>query len=167
MSIEGTALVLAWVAITLLALAMAGILRQVHALALGSVGSASVIGLVPGSQAPLLEGEPWRQATAIFFADADCEACGKLLPVYSEYASQSHSKTEWVTVFSGAAKKDVASHAVRTVVHSPASFAAYKIPVTPFGVAVDERGIVLDARPLGNEEALHRFAQAAQEGALQ
>jgi hypothetical protein len=147
MSFEMTALLLSWVAILLLSLVVAGLVRQVHALGQGPRPTA--VGLSAGSQAP---GFDRFGPALLLFLSADCSACPEVLA-----AAESLTGSEGQAVhalFAGAA---LPSEGVTVHPDEPALFEAYKIPATPFAVVVGESGRVTVSEPVGSPGALREL----------
>jgi hypothetical protein len=153
MSFESAALVATWVAIMLLGLAMAGLVRQVTILRNGPRLRSLSWGPVIGSHAPTV-GSLGEIAgpMALFFADAECLNCGRLLPKFVSLA-QNNGSMDHVVVFSGTAN-GYDTRGVRVLTNQREAFQAYRIPVTPFGVVVTDRRIIARAGAIGSDEAL-------------
>jgi hypothetical protein len=147
MSFEMSALLLSWVAILLLSLVVAGLVRQVHALGQGPRPTA--LGLAAGSLAPGFE----RFGPGLLlFLSADCGACPDVLA-----AAESLSTSEPVhALFSGAA---LSCDRVSGHPQESALFEAYKIPATPFAVIVGESGRVTVSEPVGSAGALRELLE--------
>ncbi|MGI8333145.1 hypothetical protein ACRYCC_24595 [Actinomadura scrupuli] len=147
MSFEMTALLLSWVAILLLSLVVAGLVRQVHAIGQGPRPTA--LGLDTGSQAPGFE----RFGPGLLlFLSADCAACPDVLAAAESLTGPADPPVH--ALFAGAALP-----AERVTVHAdePALFEAYKIPATPFAVVVGESGRVTVSEPVGSPGALREL----------
>jgi hypothetical protein len=152
-SVETTALILAWIAIVILACGLAGALLQIQALRVGvpSVGSVGPrVGTRPVS---VLPGRPsWPNRTLLLFMDATCEVCGDLVEAI-ERSGHPDSELELVAVYPGAANGHP-SDAMTVLEREAALFEAFRVSVTPLGVIVDENGSVLAAEPVGSLERL-------------
>lgn len=158
MTFQGTALLLAWVAIVLLAFAMSGLLRQIYALSAqrGTSGTA-VIGPSPGSSVRdllgLLGGEP--RATALFFVDTHCEACSELLPELDRLATV-QSDVRVAAVFrEGAAGYGDAAFSVLEA--QEPLFRRLSVSATPFGLLATADGTVTASQPIGSSSQLRDF----------
>ncbi|HXA61022.1 MAG TPA: hypothetical protein VNW94_17825 [Streptosporangiaceae bacterium] len=144
MSFEMTALLLSWVAILLLSLVVAGLVRQVHALARGPQPAA--LGLAAGSLAPGFE----RLGPGLLlFLSADCGACPDVLAAAESLGGPVQA------IFSGSAL----SSGLPVHAGEQALFEAYKIPATPFAVLVGETGRVRAAEPVGSPAALRELME--------
>jgi hypothetical protein len=149
MSFEMTALLLSWVAILLLSLVVAGLVRQVHALGQGPRPTA--LGLTAGTPAPGFE----RFGPGLLlFLSADCDACPDVL-VAAESLTGSMGEPVHA-LFAGAALSSD-----RVPLHPGESdlFEAYKIPATPFAVVVGESGRVKVSEPVGSPAALRELLE--------
>jgi hypothetical protein len=145
MSFEMTALLLSWVAILLLSMVVAGLVRQVHALGQGPRPTS--LSLPAGAPAP---GFDRFGPGPLLFLSADCGACPDVLTAAESLAGPVHA------LFSGAALPSE-----RVIVHAdePALFEAYKIPATPFVVVVGESGRVTLSEPVGSAGALRELLE--------
>jgi hypothetical protein len=162
MSVQTTALILAWVAIALLALALSGLLRQVHLLRLGQSRPQLDSGPTVGSLAPELNGDmEWPRPTVLLFADRGCSSCDRLLPVF-ETIAQSNTGVDFKVVFPGDANGFHSPH-VETLTDQARLFAQFRIPATPYGVAVGHEGEVADASPIGSSSLLQQFVESVHE----
>lgn len=163
MSFETSALMLAWIAITLLAFAVAGILRQ---LALIRAGRPSDMPLGPplGSQVSIGNGIALRfpdKSAVLLFADTSCAGCEQLMPRLSEF-SRSEQGLEFVALFRTESLALDSGH-LQVLEHQSKTFEELHIPVTPFGVTLSSSGAVVDAAPLGSISRLEQFVSRAKE----
>jgi hypothetical protein len=154
-----SAVILAWIAITVMALAMAGLLRQVLALTSGRQFQQQ-IGPVVGSIAPLvpdLERVVKRgSVTLMLFLDTACDVCLETLRVAEERAHNSPDWIRFVGIFPTDVS-DVAQNQVEIITGATDIFASYNIPVTPFGVTIGVDGRISRAGALGSPELLDAF----------
>lgn len=150
MSFQNSALLLSWVAILLLALVVAGLVRQVAALTRGATAP-SVLGPAPGTPAPAFD----RLGPGLLlFLDRDCGVCTDVLA-----AAESLDRPVQVA-FAGAP----AATSPELTVHADEQdglFAAYDVPATPFAVLIDPGGRVRAAEPVGSPDALRALALEA------
>jgi hypothetical protein len=147
MSFEMTAVLLSWVAILLLSLIVAGLLRQVHALGQGQRPTA--LGLTAGSAAPAFD----RFGPGLLlFLSADCGACPEVLA-----AAESLTESTGEPVHALFADTALTSERVSVHPDEHALFDAYKIPATPFAVVVGESGRVTVSEPVGSPGALREL----------
>jgi len=154
MSIYTSALVLAWVAIAVLAFAMAGLLRQVHALT-ASRTPVPGLGLSAGEAAPSWSesGGPPARDTVALFVDIGCGSCERVLRAADRLAAEQDGRLDFIAFFRGEANGFSPSR-LEVVADARSVFDRYKVPVTPFAVIVDNRGRVAEATALGSESAL-------------
>jgi hypothetical protein len=155
MSFDTTALILTWVAITLLGFALAGIVRQVRMLAMALRSPEAAIGPAIGYVAPEIglngdSSEP--RPRLMLFVDEDCQSCLQLLPEFAEQAGR--TEAELIAVFAGTANGLAAGSDVRVLEHQRSTFERYRIPVTPFGVVIDSAGLVGASAPIGSSQDL-------------
>ncbi|NVI89813.1 hypothetical protein [Actinomadura sp. BRA 177] len=149
MSFQNSALLLSWVAILLLALVVAGLVRQVHALGQGAPRTAG-LGPAPGTPAPAFD----RLGPGLLlFLDRDCGVCTDVLaaaegPLHAIFAGPppDGASRPGVTVLTG---------------EQDGLFADYRVPATPFAVLVGADGRVRAAQPVGSPEALHELTLEA------
>jgi hypothetical protein len=157
MSFTTTALLLTWVALVLLALVVAGLVRQVHHLTQGP--RTRDVGPSAGTAAPGLDrlaAEP-GQPTLLLFLEQDCPACQD---VFAEALTLTGGPPTRA-VFAGDAPAADPPPALRILANQDALFQAYRIPATPFGVVVGADGRVRTAEPVGSVRALHDLVAEA------
>lgn len=152
MSFQTSALLVTWAVLLLLALVVAGLVRQVHALGQG-VPRPVPLGPAPGSPAPAFD----RLGPGLLlFLDRDCGVCMEVLAAAGTLGGPVRA------VFSGPAPAEAAAadSAALTVLAEERDglFAAYRIPATPFAVVVDDTGRVRAAEPVGSPDALRELA---------
>jgi hypothetical protein len=166
MSVQTTALILAWVAIGLLGLAMSGLVRQIHALAAGQRVAGFALGPAIGSPAPELggNGKVWTRPTALLFVDDNCPSCAELLPEFATLA-ESTNGAGFAAVFPGSAT-GFTSSVVQALEGQEAAFERFRIPATPFGVVVGADGLVVAAEPIGSAAALRALVERVKGGAV-
>jgi hypothetical protein len=168
MSFETTVLLLTWVAILLLGLAVAGLLRQVHLLAKGQAAGLPAFGPPNQLPAPALDdarhAAEWPKPAVLLFADRDCSVCELVLPEYSLLAKKHSAQLEFIAVFGSSlpngADLQMNGH-VKYVVNARRAFQRYRISVTPFATFVNARGYVERSGPVGSEELLTAFVGTA------
>ncbi|MEU6038292.1 hypothetical protein ABZ801_23060 [Actinomadura sp. NPDC047616] len=149
MSFETSALLVTWAALLLLALVVAGLVRQVHALGRGAPRT-TPLGPAPGSPAP---GFDRLGPGLLLFLDRDCGVCAQVLAAAGTLGRPVRA------IFSGPAPADAAPAAATVLADEhDGLFAAYRIPATPFAVLVDDTGHVRAAEPVGSPEALRELA---------
>ncbi|MCP2335832.1 hypothetical protein [Actinomadura rupiterrae] len=149
MSFETSALLLSWVAILLLALVVAGLVRQVHALS--GTGRATAAhpapGPEPGAPAP---GFGRLGPGLVLFLDRDCGVCDEVLAA---------AGTPLRAVFAGPAPRTVPADATVLAHESAGLFDDYRVPATPFAVVLTEDGRVSAAAPVGSPESLRELLE--------
>lgn len=165
MSFQASALILSWVAILLLAFVVSGLVRQVHALSVGTAGRPRQVGPAPGSPAPGFDRlAPEHPATMVLlFLDEDCRTC---IEVLDEAARAAGAAPDAGVVLRALYLDDVphrASKAPITVLGGQSElFERYDAIVRPFAVVVDPTGRVTRSEPLGSRGALRTLlAQVA------
>jgi hypothetical protein len=84
-SFMATAMVLAWVAIILLTLAVAGLLRQVHLLLTERAAEGTAVPVRPGAPALPVELIAGGAERIVLFASTSCVACSEVMPVMVEH----------------------------------------------------------------------------------
>jgi len=164
MNFEQTALLLAWLAIALLGLAMAGLVRQFHLFAAGQGLNVRPVGPPIGSRMPAVAGTSVGRPAVVLFADTDCATCAEILPHFRAYADR---LTRWsfVAVYPGSSAADEAGRMV-AVRGARDLFSELAVAVTPFLVLVDADGYVTDSRAVGSVEALHAMFTPIMERAI-
>jgi hypothetical protein len=161
MTFTAAALIAAWIAILVLALALAGVLQQMRALVGGSAGAPRLaVGPIVGRPAPPLDGRAVPAPALILFADRDCPSCHEVAPAFGLRGNGSIRK---VLVYEGDAPP--AYHGIDTLVVDRATFDQWNVRVTPFLAAVDEAGTVVSAAPVGSAPVLERHLKAIEEEA--
>jgi hypothetical protein len=157
MSFETTALLVTWAALALLALVVAGLVRQVHQLAQGP--RTPDVGLRTGMPAPelhRLEPEPGRPTLLLFLGD-ECPACHD---IFEEALGLTGAPPMRALFFAGAL--DVVPPAnMRIFADQDDLFQAYQVPATPFAVVVGADGRVRTAEPVGSVRGLHAVVAEA------
>jgi hypothetical protein len=157
MSFETTALLVTWVALVLLALVVAGLVRQVHQLTQGP--RTHGLGLQAGAPAPaldLLGAEPGR-ATLLLFLSEDCPACQD---VFEEALGIGGGPATRAVFAQEAIGADPPAN-MRILSGQKDLFTAYQVPATPYGVVVGADGRVRTAEPVGSVRGLHALVTEA------
>jgi hypothetical protein len=157
MSFETTALLLTWAALVLLALVVAGLVRQVHHLTYGP--RTRDLGLPAGTPAPSLDvvrAEPGR-ATLLLFLSEDCPVCHEVF----EEALALDGAPATRAIF---AEEAVSADTPPNLAILPGRadlFTAYQVPATPYGVIIGADGRVRTAEPVGSVRGLHALVTDA------
>lgn len=144
--------ILAWVAIALLAFAMAGLLAQVRQLRAGGAIVPSQVGPRVGALAPSGPDLSYDQRSILVFADTNCPTCELILPEVVDLAQR--SDVRFVVLFKAHGKpiRDVAM-----LEHQKEAFAAFDVRLTPFIVAIEQGGRIVRAEPVGSTAAFTEF----------
>lgn len=160
MSFEATILVLAWGAITLLAFAMAGLLRQLKSLTTLIAGEAvPVPGPSPGQRVPReliasnLNGT--GRGRTLVFMDGECPGCAAITPELRRLASDPVMDIQAVFPDRATALAD----RLTALEGMSAAYERLRIPATPFAMHVGPEGQITDAAPIGSAQALRRFVE--------
>lgn len=157
MDFDTSAILLAWIAIAVLAFAMAGLLRQVVLLRAALIApGAGRIGPIIGSPAPALPGiEYVGKQTVLLFADDECESCRSIIGGLGAEPENS-LKAEVVVLYKGHANgQPVAPQ--RLFVQQSELFDQLGVNITPFAVMVDGDARIAAAEPLGSAAMLDEF----------
>jgi hypothetical protein len=151
MSFETTALLVTWVALVLLALVVAGLVRQVHQLTQGP--RTRDLGLAVGSVAPALDvvGAEPGQATLLLFLSEDCPVCHD---VFDEALGLVDGPATRAIFAEQAIGQDPPAN-MRVLAGRQDLFTEYKVPATPYAVVVGADGRVRTAEPVGSVRGLH------------
>ena len=166
MSLTATLLVLAWVAIIILGFAVAGVLRQVQALAAGPIQS-SQIGPRLGLAAPRLGELDLTRAdddVVLMFVSSDCATCTRILSAVNAWPKEM-MPTRLMLVSKEPLKGDqrLPSNTSVHVDEAGSLFRDYGIRATPFMVRL-KRGVVIQAERVGSPALAEHFVlQARQE----
>ncbi|HKF00137.1 MAG TPA: hypothetical protein VKG45_14550 [Actinomycetes bacterium] len=155
LSFEQTALVLAWAAIVLLAFAVSGLLRQVHALAEALQGRGrGPAGPPTGTVAPAIPELDGADRSLLLFADADCPACEQALERLAGFDTRGTGVARAVLYRGDAPERHTG---VTTIPHAGDVFGALGVTVTPSAVALDEHRRVIASGPVGSPELVEQF----------
>ncbi|TDC58392.1 hypothetical protein E1281_01760 [Actinomadura sp. KC345] len=157
MSFQNSALLLSWVAILLLSLVVAGLVRQVHALSRGAPHR-TALGPAPGAAAPAFD----RLGPGLLlFLDRDCGVCTEVLAAAGGLDGPLHA------IFAGPPPGGVPPSGPPrpglTVLadEQDGLFADYGVPATPFAVLVGADGRVRAAEPVGSPDTLRELTLEA------
>jgi hypothetical protein len=160
MDFQTSALILAWMAILVLALAMSGLLRQVQALS-RSRAPQWQIGPPVGSVAPPLRpDDQWGSdtVTVALFLDRACEACRQSLQLAEQFAVSNAGRLRFLAVFPEGANGHQ-QRQVEVIENADEAFTKYQIPVTPFGVVIGPDGRIVQTSPLGSESLFNQLVE--------
>ncbi|MCO6011108.1 hypothetical protein NE236_39750 [Actinoallomurus purpureus] len=157
MSFETTALLVTWVALVLLALVVAGLVRQVHHLTRGP--RTPDVGLATGMPAPGIDRlgpEPGRPTLLLFLGD-ECPACHDIL---EEAVGLADAPPIRALFLDGALDVDPPEY-MRIFAGQGDLFERYQVAATPFAVLVGSDGRIRTAEPVGSVRALHALIAQA------
>lgn len=156
MSVQTSGLLLAWCVIVLLAFVMAGLVRQVGVLRELHERRMEQLGPVLGEPAPSIPsiGNGVLRSTVVIFVQPDCKSCARLLPGIDALAAEHRSRLH-ILLLSSSEVPNLSN--VTALPNQKESFDRFQVPLTPFAVSVDPRGIVRDARPLNSGSDAQEF----------
>lgn len=162
MSFLESAVLLAWVALVLLALGLAGLLRQVTVLTRGQAGQAAGTGRAAGSPrstrdligfrlpahgdlASLVE--PGAHRTVVTFVSPGCSSCAVTLAGLTEVPDVRNGSVALVAVSTGSCDPavDALAGTGRCLAQGRALLEQLHVPATPYLVAVDGAGTIVAA----------------------
>jgi hypothetical protein len=170
MSFVTSIVVVELVALLILSLAVAGLIRQVRFLSRG-VGAtltrkspSTVDGFVGRSIGGLPElstsdGRP----SVVLFASGDCQICDERFSDLEAIAAI-RGEIDFRIVLQGRSNRFNSPH-IPVLQDRRDIFSSLGIPVTPFGISVDGEGTISEARPLGSAQAVTDLV-ATTKGAL-
>lgn len=155
MGVTTTALLLAWLAILILALAMAGLLRQLEEIRHQLPRAGRRLGPALNQPAPSIQGLEIGEPMLLIFADQHCLTCERLLDALE--ADPDRFDLNVVALY----RRDVMPNRPRilTLVGQHEAFARFGITLTPFAVLIDALGSVVVADVVDSIEALDRLVQ--------
>jgi hypothetical protein len=164
MSFTMSALLITWLAIALLAFAMSGLVRQVHALASAQQDVPFRIGPPIGAVVPDLNGtlrasHPTKP-TVLLFSEATCSTCTELLPELARLATEHREAIQFAVVYRGE-RTAVADPGVAAFEHQSEVFDRLGISAVPYAIVTSPTGIVQDAQLTGSVPLLRQLVNAA------
>lgn len=162
MGFETTALLLTWVAILLLGLVVAGLVRQVHALTGHPERPGPPAGAPLGAPAGTLAGAPapgigrldpvLGNPTLLLFLSADCATCAAVLA--EARALRKRSPIAVRAIFAEQVTDAPSTPEVPVYLGERRLFAAYGVVATPYAVLVAPTGRIRAAEPIGSASSL-------------
>jgi thiol-disulfide isomerase/thioredoxin len=163
MSFTMSALLITWLAIALLAFAMSGLVRQVHALA-SSQAAHPRIGPPIGAVLPELNGtlrasHP-TNPTVLLFSEATCSTCAELLPELARLATE-HREAIHVGVFFRGRGTPIDGPTVETFENQSKVFDRLGISAVPYAIVASPQGVVLDSQLTGSVALLRQLVNSA------
>jgi hypothetical protein len=159
------AIVLAWIAITLLALVVSGLVRHVYALTAAVAGQREAreeqvherpSALEIGAAAPSIDGAEGVGAgkpALLLFVDAACGTCERVLVSFAALAMQHSEDAAFVVLFSGR-PSTFESPPVQVLAHMARTFQRYSVPMTPYAVGVSPDGRIAAAQGIAFDPML-------------
>lgn len=159
------ALVLAWLAIAILALALSGLVRQVRILE-GQLPGGSMrrrLGPAQGGVFDAPDELAEEQDYVLIFADTNCASCIQIIPRYLEEAAGTERALNAFVAFRGEKSADSVFGGRRVLENQSMLFMQLGISATPFAVRVTD-GRVAASGLVGSVEALRELATLESEG---
>jgi hypothetical protein len=159
MSFQTSALIVTWVALLLLALVVAGLVRQVHALTSGTAPRPARSGAVPGTRAPDLDRLGADAPAVLLFLTPTCHTCVEVL---DETATVVGDRLPVHALYEGTAPDpppDVTAHADQSHL-----FGVYGALATPYAVLVGADGRITAATPVGSRAAVRELLTPVRTG---
>jgi hypothetical protein len=163
MSFTASALILTWVALLLLALVVAGLVRQVHALQREVPGSAArraPQGRV-GAVVPPIPGIDTARVRLLVLLDADCSACAGLLTGIEATLAPRVVREQVALLYADGTDPAAAALGAPVIADAGDVFSAVGATALPYGVALDADGRVAAATPVGGVAQLAPLIAAA------
>ena len=159
MSFMESAVLLAWVALVLLALGLAGLLRQVTVLTRGQAGGAAPAGGSPRSTRDLVgfrlpaHGElpalvePGAHRTVVVFVSPGCSSCAVTLSRLADVADVREGSVALVAVSTGSCEpaQDDLAGAGRCIAQGRPLLEQLHVPATPYLLALDASSTIVAA----------------------
>lgn len=163
MSFTASALILTWVALLLLALIVAGLIRQVHALQRGAVPSGSRPGPQGrvGALVPPIAGVDPATTRLLLLLDADCAACAALLDGIRRTLAPEIVRRGIALLYADRAVGHPPTLDAHVATGTGDVFDAVGATALPYGVALDAAGRVAAAAPVGGMAELFPLLAAA------
>lgn len=157
MSFMATALLLAWVAIVLLALAVAGLMRQVHLLLTERSADGTPAAGPPAARTLPADLMAVGSERIVLFASTSCVACSEVMPVMAEYSRRSGTSC---TVITAAARHPDWPDELVYRENAADLFEQFGVEATPHALRI-VGGEVVDSAPVGSVEALRRLVDGS------
>lgn len=158
MSFMATALLLAWVAIVLLALAVAGLMRQVHLLLTERSVEGTAVSAPPGPRLLPADLMAVGAERIVLFASTTCVACSEVMPVMAEYSTRAGTSC---TVITAAARHPQWPDELTYRENAADLFEQFGVTATPHALRIVGSEVV-DSAPVGSVEALRRLIDGPQ-----
>lgn len=165
MTLLSSAVVLAWIALVLIAFALAGLLRRVQSLSDRLEGGASIAGQhrvseMIGQAAPRLEHRDLdtNRSTLLLFSSTSCDVCKERVAELEQIASTTPA-TKFAVVLPDAANGLDTTLSVFD--GERAAFSAFNVPATPFAVVISKNGRIVDTALVGGVGTLAQLVETA------
>ena len=163
MSFTASALILTWVALLLLGLVVAGLVRQVHALQrdLPTAAARRTPQGRIGAVVPPIHGIDTARVRLLLLLDADCSACAGLLAGVRTTLSSRVVRDHIALLYADVTDPTAAEVGAPVVAGADDVFTAVGATALPYGVALDADGRVAAATPVGGVSQLLPLIAAA------
>jgi hypothetical protein len=157
-SFEQSALMLAWIAIVLLAFAMSGLMRQIHAVTRAIQGGRSLVaGPTTGLLAPRIPQLDGSAESVLLFVEPGCSSCDHALTTVTHAAAGSTDDRAYVVLYRDSAPENGERPGLTTLSHASRVFDALNVAITPTIVILNERRRVAASAPVGSPEVLEEL----------
>jgi hypothetical protein len=156
MSVVEAAVIAAWIVIVVMALALAGVVRQLRELherlAVGSLAQHA------GRTVPeVLRPRPPARASLVLSVEEGCQVCAEVAPAFAEAARRGDgAQVDFVVLSATASPRWPASERVRTVIDAGVR-RAVGVPWTPALLTIGPDGGIDNVDPAGSEATLRRL----------
>lgn len=168
MSFLTAVLTLAWLAIIVLAFALAGVVRQLHDIKEAMRHGRGLPPPYGSATLPALQSMSGANRTVLLVVDDACATCRLIFPEYAAQARHVPDQEFRVLTYAESSRSWLDGAGVRVDV-DPDAFGQLNLPWRPALVLIDSDGSVLDARPVGSVQSLQRtmdeFCKATTAGA--
>lgn len=164
MSVETAGLLAAWFAITVLAFALAGVVRQVRVLTHDRTSpwqARSPRQPAPSGQAVASLALSASADSIVIFVDSGCRTCEAVLDALPDLA-RSYEDVDFVVVFPAGGRPEQVP-GIRTVENRVDLFTDFDIPATPFAALVERAERLREGQPIGSVAAFVDFVRQASE----
>lgn len=154
-------LVGAWIALVVLALGYAGLLRAVNSLT-ALVGHDTARGRLTGRPAPPIgEYERFSTPTVVLFASHECMACREIVPRLRRVLIDIDPRLKGLVVYRDGEQMRLADPEIEAVI-DPRAFDEYEVELVPTAIFIETSGSIAAADPVGSLQQLEEFVRSAQ-----
>lgn len=160
MGFQASVLIVTWAAMLVLALAIVGLLRQVHALAGADPPGPHTLGPEIGASAPPLHPDDAIASEAplvALFLDDSCDSCARTLRVAEELAGQGTGHVQFIALFA-AGMNGHGSSDMNFIEDAAETFERYQVTVTPYCVVIGRDRRIAESTPIGSEAEFRALA---------